>query len=108
MLATMVDEENFYIYTFSHKMKLIYLNANKPEKYTNIPGIVNFMAPFYGWASTASRLEPLRGGSLLFTTKKIKNNHKYWILFAVFPELPQQPNKNKAKHGNENFQRASW
>ena len=31
------------------------------------------MAPFCGWGSTASRLEPLRGGSLLFTTKlKIK------------------------------------
>ena len=29
----------------------------------------NFMAPVYGWGSTASRLEPLRGGSLLFTTK---------------------------------------
>ena len=29
----------------------------------------NFMAPFYGWGSTASRIEPLRGGSLLFTTK---------------------------------------
>ena len=28
------------------------------------------MAPFYGWGSTASRLEPLRGGSLLFTTMK--------------------------------------
>ena len=28
----------------------------------------NFMAPFYGWGSTASRLQPLRGGSLLFTT----------------------------------------
>ena len=27
------------------------------------------MAPFYGWGSTASRLEPLRRGSLLFTTK---------------------------------------
>ena len=28
------------------------------------------MAPFfYGWGSTASMLEPLRGGSLLFTTK---------------------------------------
>ena len=27
------------------------------------------MAPFYGWGSTASRLEPLQGGSLLFTTK---------------------------------------
>ena len=34
----------------------------------------NFMAPFYGWGSTPSRLEPLRGGSLLFTTK--------------FPEVP--------------------
>ena len=27
------------------------------------------MVPFYGWGSTASRKEPLRGGSLLFTTK---------------------------------------
>ena len=27
------------------------------------------MASFYGWGSTASRLEPLRGDSLLFTTK---------------------------------------
>ena len=34
----------------------------------------NFMAPFYGWGSTASRLEPLRGSSLLFTSK--------------FPEIP--------------------
>ena len=29
----------------------------------------HFMAPFHGWGSTASKLEPLRGGSLLFTTK---------------------------------------
>ena len=28
----------------------------------------NFMTPFYGSGSTASRLEPLREGSLLFTT----------------------------------------
>ena len=34
----------------------------------------NFMAPFYRWDSTASRLESLQGGSLLFTTK--------------FPEIP--------------------
>ena len=27
------------------------------------------MAPFYGWGSTALRLEPLGGGGLLFTTK---------------------------------------
>ena len=32
------------------------------------------MVPFYGWVSTASRFEPLRGGSLRFTTK--------------FPEIP--------------------
>ena len=44
----------------------------------------NFMAPFYGWGSTASRLKPLRGGSLLFTTK--------------FPEIPgthYQPQKDE-------------
>ena len=28
------------------------------------------MAPFYGWGSTASRLQPLRGASLLFTPRK--------------------------------------
>ena len=32
------------------------------------------MAPFCGWGSTASRLEPLRGSSLLFAIK--------------FPEIP--------------------
>ena len=39
------------------------------------------MAPVYGWGSTASRLEPLRGGSLLFTTK--------------FPESPGNKKQNK-------------
>ena len=36
------------------------------------------MAPFYGWDSTASSLESLRGGSLLFTTnfKKSAENRK--------------------------------
>ena len=29
----------------------------------------NFMAPFYGWGLTASRLVPLLEGSLFFTTK---------------------------------------
>ena len=27
------------------------------------------MAPFYGWGSTASRLQPLQVGSFLFTTR---------------------------------------
>ena len=34
----------------------------------------NFMTHFYGWGSTGSRLEPLRGGTLFFTSK--------------FPEIP--------------------
>ena len=29
----------------------------------------NFMAPFYGWGSTASRVELIQGGSLLFRTE---------------------------------------
>ena len=48
------------------EMKAVKVPTKKKKK--------NFMAPFYGWGSTASRLEPLRGGSLLFTTK--------------FPEVP--------------------
>ena len=39
------------------------------ETYGVVEKKQNFMGPFYGWGSTASRLEPLRGGSLLFTTK---------------------------------------
>ena len=53
------------------KHQKISINVKKKKK--------NFMAPFYGWGSTASRLEPLQGGSLLFTTK--------------FPETPQIPSE---------------
>ena len=35
--------------------------------FLHLKTLKNFMAPFYGWSSTASRLQPLRGGSLLFT-----------------------------------------
>ena len=56
----------------------IYFAQKEPIKgkifETSKCSLKNFMAPFYGWGSTASRLEPLRGGSLLFTTK--------------FPEVP--------------------
>ena len=44
------------------------------QKKKNFKKKTNFMAPFYGWGSTASRLQPLRGGSLLFTIQ--------------FPEIP--------------------
>ena len=40
----------------------------------------NFMAPFHGWGSTASKLELLGGGSLLFTT--------FYFLLFKFPEIP--------------------
>ena len=39
----------------------------------------NFMALFYGWGSTVSRLEPLRGHSLLFTTKSLWT----WVRFHL-------------------------
>ena len=39
------------------------------------------MAPFYGRSSTASRPEPLGGGSLLFITK-FPEIHKGWIGFS--------------------------
>ena len=52
------------------------------------------MAPFYGWGSTASKLEPLQGGSLRFTTKspEISGTHfidigrmKSWVEFGTHP-----------------------
>ena len=51
------------------------------------------MAPFYGWGSTALRLEPLWGGSLIFTTKfpEISGTHfiylrrmKGWVEWGTF------------------------
>ena len=39
----------------------------------------NFMAPLYGWDSTASRLGPLQGVSLLFTTKFPESPGTYFI-----------------------------
>ena len=37
------------------------------------------MFQFYGWGSTASRLEPIEGGSLLFTTKSPEIPGTYFI-----------------------------
>ena len=41
------------------------------------------MAHFYGWSSTASRLEPLRGGSLVFTTL---SSQKFLVLILSTSE----------------------
>ena len=78
------------------------IKHEKFSKKTNIWGVLfscntfkkNFMAPFYGWGSTVSRLEPLRGGSLLFTTKlpEISGTHfinlgrmKDWVDLGATP-----------------------
>ena len=50
------------------------------------------MAPFYGWDSTASRLQPLRGGSLLFTIQFPRN---FWYSFD-----PPQNDERLSRHLN--------
>ena len=49
------------------------------------------MAPFYGWSSTASRLVPLRGGSLLFTEYTLLKNRQSkingWFAFDLLTSL---------------------
>ena len=53
-----------------HVLILFALGRYKiPEDWITLVIKKNFMASFYGRGSTASRLEPLQGGSLLFTTK---------------------------------------
>ena len=54
---------------------LLSLKFNLSEKGKAIKKKTNFMAPFSGRGSTASRLERLRGGSLLFTTNNNTNNN---------------------------------
>ena len=51
---------------YSHSPSMLSSKNNRTKK--------NFTTPYYGWDSTASGLEPLRGGSLRFTT--------------IFPEIP--------------------
>ena len=42
----------------------------------------NFMAPFYRWGSTASRLQPLRGGSLFLPL----SSQKFLVLILLTSE----------------------
>ena len=51
-----------------HNVSTIIKITNKNIKNNEKVNILNLWPLFYGWGSTASRLEPLRGGSLLFTT----------------------------------------
>ena len=61
------------------------------------------MAPFYGWGSTTSRLEPLRGGSLLFTTKFLSHSLLFTTNF-----LPLTGSLLVAKHSFGESRILSW
>ena len=77
-------------FPIAYSTKVTSLLFNSPEVLSSASDNLkkNFMAPFYEWGSTASGLEPLRGGSLLFTTK-----------------FPETPGTQKAKLFAENFLR---
>ena len=55
-----------------HNVSTIIKITNKNIKNNEKANILTLWPLFYGWGSTASRLEPLRGGSLLFTTSPQK------------------------------------
>ena len=58
-----------YLYTSKSFFHFVFAHADCDFVHLIKKTLNNFMAPFYGWGSTATRLEPLRGGSLLFTIK---------------------------------------
>ena len=60
---------NMFIVQYHKDLLICFLVQNHLKFCMFKKKFLNFMAPFYGWRSTASRLEPLQGGSLVFTTK---------------------------------------
>ena len=58
-----------YLETHSVLQAVLFFSLSSFRGCSKVFFIKFFLAPFYGWSSTASRLEPLRRGSLLFTTK---------------------------------------
>ena len=60
------------------------------------------MASFHGWGSVASRLEPLRGGSLPITTKFLEiSGSMPLILTLLEKESPPKGNLQGNKQGNK-------
>ena len=68
------DNKKFTENNQNHKTNETEFHNSTQQEHDFVIKKTNFIAYFYGWDSTASRLELLRGGSLLFTTK--------------FPEIP--------------------
>ena len=71
--VTLLRQMLFQLFQVSLLSLLLYPKLRYFPRLTRIKK-TNFMTPFYGWGSSASRLEPLQGDILLFTTK--------------FPEVP--------------------
>ena len=59
---------------------------NEPMQIKIQKGKKNFMAPFHGWGSTASRLEPLWGGSSIFTTRNTSRVYCSTVAFEGVKE----------------------
>ena len=60
---------NFHDWIFCYHEPFPNNRKNQRKQRIDLHLKKNFKAPFYGWGSIASKLEPLWGGSLLFTTK---------------------------------------
>ena len=50
------------------------------------------MAPYYGWGSTASRLESLRGSNLLWSPPVVFNSRPLDLESSALTELPEFSN----------------
>ena len=72
--------ERVVMIDLSHNFSMSLINVKSPKNFQYLvvkvilenlasDSLKSFMAPFYGWGSTVSRLEPLQGGSLFFTIK---------------------------------------
>ena len=82
-----LSTENNSVVEKNRKLKLLKINKKRKRKRRLFTGVRKLQetvyitskknqiyGPVYGWGSTAARLQPLQGGSLLFTSK--------------FPEIP--------------------
>ena len=56
------------------------------------------MAPFYGWGSTTSWLQPLRGGSLLFTIQFKENSGTHFIYLCHYKKQFGFRNSSSTNH----------
>ena len=64
--TTQASSKRILMMNYFHKILKVFILL---YTFTFQPYVKKTMAPFYGWGLAASMLEPLQGGSLLFTTE---------------------------------------